>query len=290
MKSLALLCLCNIVWSQDINEYVTIAPGVEMPIVNLGGVRDRPSNYSSWLSNGGRGLDTALIYGADIQTEVAQAIASSDVKRKEIFLTTKVPCCPSAGVKSCSDPLYNGSIIDNIAKDIEILGRPLDLLLLHWPCDSIEQTEAAYAELESALDQGITRSIGVSNFNASVLETFKHKVPPAVNQCGHSVGHTNQSVYGSDDATVKYCAEHGISYSCYSPLGGLNHLDVFKDPTVKAIAAQHNVSPAQIALRWLVQQNLTVVTSSNKSQYQQEDLDLFSFSLTEDEMTRLAAL
>ena len=78
-------------------------------------------------------------------------------------------------------------------------------------------------------------------------------VKPSVNQCGHSVGahnNTHNPRIGGDDATAKFCAEHGISYSAYSPLGGLSGLDIYKNPRVVAIAKTHNKSPAQVALRW----------------------------------------
>lgn len=89
---------------------------------------------------------------------------------------------------------------------------------------------------------------------------------------------------------VAFCQAHGISYSAYSPLGGLDGIDVFNDPTVKAIGKAHGVSAAQVALRWLVQQNITVVTAANNLEYIKEDIDLFSFSLTATEMQTLAAL
>ena len=89
---------------------------------------------------------------------------------------------------------------------------------------------------------------------------------------------------------VAFCQAHEISYSAYSPLGGLDGIDVFDDPTVIALGKAHGVSAAQVALRWLVQQNITVVTAADKLEYSKEDIDLFSFSLTEMEMQTLAAL
>jgi 2,5-diketo-D-gluconate reductase A len=242
---------------------------------------------------GGRGIDTALTYGDVIQQKVARALATTDVPRSDIFVTTKVPCCPLADSGKCKQPEYSGSIAQDISKDIAILGK-VDLLLLHWPCDTYQQTLDAYTALEAALTSGVTRARGVSNFNASLLERLSKdiKVKPAVNQCGHSVGahHLHNPKFGGDDLTVEYCAKHGISYSAYSPLGGLNGLDIYKNPTVISIANVHKVSPAQVALKWLVQQNITVVTASNNSTYDSQDKDLFSFTLTKAEMKTLAAL
>merc|ERR1712037_753240 len=138
-------------------------------------------------------------------------------------------------------------------------------------------TVKANKGLETALASGVTRAIGVSNFNATLLKRMLSdpgvSVKPSVNQCGHSV-----------------CADNGISYSAYSPLGGLSGLDIYKNPRVVAIGKAHNKSPAQVALRWLVQQNITVVTAANKESYEAEDMDLFSFSLTDQEMAALTAL
>ena len=275
-------------------QTIEIAPGVDMPFVSLGGVLSAPSNYSEWIRLGGRGLDTALTYGDVVQRQVAAALASSPVKRSDLFVTTKVPCCPLSGSGHCQDPEFNGSIASDIKKDIAILGN-VDLLLLHWPCDTYAQTLQAYTDLEQALQTGVTRAIGVSNFNASILERLANdvKVKPAVNQCGHSVGAHNAShnpLIGGDDATAKYCADHGISYSAYSPLGGLNKIDIWTNPVVIAIGQAHHVSPAQVALRWLVQQRITVVTAADKASYEAEDMDVFSFSLTEEDMATLASL
>ena len=284
------------------SQRVTIAPGVEMPFVNLGGVAGSAhrSNYSAFLAVGGRGLDTALSYGDVTQGKVAAAVKASPVPRSEIFVTTKIPCCPGnwdgQPIKSCSTPEFSGSAAADVALDTKILGK-VDLMLLHWPCETAEQTLAAWAELEAAQAAGRTRAIGVSNFNGTLLAQLlpKMKVKPAVNQCGHSIAAHNSSasthtVMGGGDDTVAFCKEHGISYSAYSPLGGLSGLDVFKDPTVIKVAAAHQVSAAQVALRWLVQQNITVVTAANELDYIKEDLNVFSFALSAQEMRTLAAL
>merc|ERR1712087_542312 len=113
-------------------------------------------------------------------------------------------------------------------------------------------------------------------------------------QCNHAIANHNEShnpTRGGDDKTVKYCQEHGIVYSAYSPFEGLSGEDVFKLPEVKAIAKAHNVSGAQIALKWLTQQNITVVTAAHKPSYIAEDLDLWSFGdLTPAEMDTLSSI
>jgi len=283
---------------------ILIAPGVEMPFVNLGGVESAPSNYLDFLNSGGTGLDTALTYGDDIQIQVKQAVdkaVANGRSRNDIFVTTKVPCCPNniwgPGEKNvhCLTPEFNGTIMDDVNRNVALLGGPADLMLLHWPCTTVDETVKAYAQLEEALAQGKTRAIGVSNFNASVLNQFlpQVKVKPAVNQCAHSIGAHNAThlpLRGGDSITAQLCKEKGISYSAYSPLGGLDGIDVFKNPTVIKIGEAHNVSAAQVALRWLVQQNISVVTAADQHDYIVEDLDLFSFELSDGEMATLSAI
>ena len=138
-----------------------IAPGVHMPYVNCGGVHSHPSNYTAWLNIGGRGLDTALMYGADVQLHVGQAIKSSGIPREEIFVTSKVPCCPAGFVSWCSwyeqeykdlDAYTNGLI------DLRLLGLDtVDLMLLHWPCNTIEDTVRTYRYLERFQQSGLAR-------------------------------------------------------------------------------------------------------------------------------------
>ena len=151
---------------------------------------------SAFLALGGRGLDTALTYGDPTQEKVAAAIKATDVPRDEIFLTTKVPCCPrqfdGKPLAYCQKPEFSGSITKDVEEDVKILGK-IDLLLLHWPCDTVEETMAAWTQLEAALDAGHTRAIGISNANASLLAEMlpKMKAKPSVNQCGHSIGAHN---------------------------------------------------------------------------------------------------
>merc|ERR1712031_35190 len=168
---------------------------------------------------------------------------------------TKVPCCPAP----TNLQHFCGSIqspVDGVKQaveaDLEQLGTWADLILLHWPCATMEDTIAAYKQLEPLVENGKARSIGISNFNASLIDALLKEVtvPPAVNQCGFSIGNHNSSLFGRDLATLQRCKEVGITYSAYSPLGGLSGIDVLTDPDVVAIAKAHDKSPAQVALRW----------------------------------------
>ena len=95
---------------------------------------------------------------------------------------------------------------------------------------------------------------------------------------------------GRDIATLRKCEELNITYSAYSPLGGLSGVNVLGNPTVLGIGKAHNKTSAQVALRWVTQQGVVAVTASNKSSYDKEDLDIYDFTLSDAEMTALSAI
>jgi 2,5-diketo-D-gluconate reductase A len=283
--------------STPIPTAVEIAPGVSMPYINLGGVHSHPSNYSAWLDIGGRGLDTALMYGDDIQVEVGDAAKLSKLSRSDVFITSKVPCCPAGFSSWCTwyesnykdlDAYTNGKI------DLRLIGiDQVDLMLLHWPCATMADTVRTYKTLERFALDGKARAIGISNFNASAIDALYQsglRVRPSVNQCGFSVGNHNNSSHGRDFETLAKCREKGITYSAYSPLGGLSGIDILKDPRVVQIGKTHNKSSAQVALRWVTQQGVVAVTASTSTDHLQSDLDIFDFTLTDAEMAALTKI
>ena len=276
---------------------VEIAPGVHMPSVNLG-----LCNHSVWLANGGRGVDTALVYGDKAQEETGESVRDSALPRENVFVTTKVPCCPAkkwlkaAGGLPAMCAVLGHNTSAQIEHDMTMLDLEyVDLMLLHWPCDTFEETLEAYNAMEIALKAGTTKAIGISNFNASMVDRIVRaaRIKPAVNQCGFSIaGHTD-GTWGRDDATVAMCKKHGIAYEAYSPLGGWAKGGtgrVLNDPTVKFIAKVHNKTSAQVGLRWVVQQDILVVTESKNPDHLVGDLEIFDWSLTKEEMGQLAAL
>lgn len=277
---------------------VTIAPGVDMPYITLGGLSDKgkTSDYNAWVSLGGRGLDTALTYGT--AGRVGDAVRAANVSRDQLFVTSKVPCCPlkpssylPLAAYCRSHPLQS---TDKMAeKDLKDLGLDyVDLLLLHWPCNTMDQTVKAYKQLEPLVAAGKARAIGISNFGADAVAaiTAAAAVPPAVNQCGFSIGNHNSPTYGSDAATLAACRAHNITYMAYSPLGGLSGVNVLGDPDVVAVAQAHGVSTAQVALRWVTQQGVGAVTSGTDPDYLKEDLDIFRFTLSDEEMATLSGI
>lgn len=272
---------------------VTIAPGVDMPWISFG------AGSQIALKHGGRALDTAWCYGDADQFATGKAVREGVVSRAELFVTTKVPCCPSPfafNTSLCSNASWDSMHVDeHIHHDFKILGLEyVDLLLMHWPCAKFEQTLAVYRKLEALARSGRARAIGVSNFNATELEALAQvaTVRPAVNQVGFSIGgHAAQeSSWGRDEPSLAKAQELGITYMAYSPLGGVTGIDVLHHPTVQAVAAAHGRSAAQVALRWLIQRGAAVVTASDKISHITADLDALTFNLTESEMVRLSAV
>lgn len=273
---------------------VEIAPGVHMPLLNSG-----VSNRTVWVQAGGKGLDTALCYGDADQKEVGDVVRASGRARSELFVTTKMPCCPGGGfpygVRYCGSHPGLENATANILHDFDMLGLDyIDLLVMHWGCDTFENTVERYMRLEPFVRAGKIRAIGVSNFNASLLEAFVAKVSikPAVNQVAFSIGGHWQAEqpYGSDDATLAKSRELGVTLSAYAPLGGTSGVDVLHDPHVVAVASAHGVSTAQVALRWLIQQGIPAVTATDSPAHAASDLATYDLELTDEEMRSLAAV
>jgi diketogulonate reductase-like aldo/keto reductase len=267
---------------------VTIAEGVHLPMVVLGTGSGQKGDVAKateiWLTiDSQQGIDTAYDY--QDETEIAQGIAAAKVERASFFLETKIPCGTAASAQS------------NFATNLAQLGVAyVDLTLIHTQCEggkgSLKET---WEVLEAMVASGKTKSIGVSHLDANDLTALLSyaKIVPAVNQCELSVEY-------HDEATIAYCAAHGITYQSYSPLcGGANGSScnrhgghsVLTIKEVIAIAAAHNVSAAQIGLKWIVQRGLPLATAVWRADYAEEDIDLWSWgNLTEAEMKTLSTL
>ena len=290
---------------------VEISPGVHMPLLANGIARD----HTVWLQNGGRHIDTAYLYGDDQQRKVGGAIRifRDEVPRGQIFVTTKVTCCPSDRCSHFCDKPPNSvglrataNVTEQIHHSLALLGvEYVDLLLLHFPCSRFEDTARAYAQLEAIHASGRARAIGVSNLNASALKALLAvaKVKPAVNQvglsiAGHPASHDGKAAgceegsrrYGSDLDTVSFGRRHGVTTMAYSPLGRISHVDVLGQRRVQKAAERHKKTSAQVALRWLTQQGIAAVTATSNSQHAAEALDSSSFDLTWWEMRALSGL
>merc|ERR1712107_556235 len=172
-----------------------------------------------------------------------------------------------------------GASVDSDLKQLDT--DYIDLMLIHSPiglsCPNI------WKVLEDYVAQGKLKSIGVSNFNVKQMQKVMDKatVPIAVNQIEYNV-------FSHDEEIIEFCYANNITVEAYSPLSGAKVAQsVFKDETVKAIADAHNVSAAQVALRWIVQRGHTLAVLSSSPEHQANDADLWSFELADDEMDTL---
>eukprot|EP01062_Namystynia_karyoxenos_P008750 TRINITY_DN1308_c0_g1_i3.p2 TRINITY_DN1308_c0_g1~~TRINITY_DN1308_c0_g1_i3.p2 ORF type:complete len:272 (+),score=113.40 TRINITY_DN1308_c0_g1_i3:73-888(+) len=252
---------------------VQIADGVMMPVMNLGTCCDsKPSvGLGPWLDAGGNGIDAAWNYRD--QPDIAKVLAEKKVDRSKLFITSKVP-----GGNFTADDAF-AKVQDDL-KQLAI--RQLDLVLLHKPSGISAADAAQYRGLERALNMNLTRAIGVSNFNQAQIEGLQYKVKPAVNQC-------EMNVKKHDDATIAYCQKEGIAYEAYHAMSGCD----FSSSLLAQIAQAHNKSVSQVCLRYVLDRNciLAVGTGADPTKvgtYAKEDMDVFDFKLTADEVARIS--
>ncbi|WP_438768089.1 2,5-didehydrogluconate reductase DkgB [Kushneria sp. TE3] len=225
------------------------------------------------LELGYRHIDTAQVYGNE--AEVGQAIADSGVARDEIFLTTKI----------WTDRFYHDDLIKSLEESLERLGTDyVDLVLLHWPSPDNEVPVAeSIGALAEAKSRGLTRNIGVSNFTMAQLDEV-------LGVEGGDQIVTNQievHPFLANKALVEHCREKGVRVTGYMPLAVGK---VMEDDTLKRIADDHDVTPAQIALAWVAARDIVVIPSSTKRAHQQSNLDAMKVSLSNNEIERINAL
>ena len=260
---------------------LTLNNGVIMPALGLGVFQTPPETraaVSAALQAGYRHIDTAAAYGNERQ--VGEAVHSFGLDRSEVFLETKI---------WISDYGYDQTLhgFDKSARKLGV--DQIDLLILHQALPSqFELTLEAYRALETLLDNGQVRAIGVSNFMVDHLTTLlaQATVTPAVNQI-------ELHPYFQQPDVQTLGAEHGILTQAWSPIGGITfyrdgqHTSTLQDPVIGDIAAAHHKTPAQVTLRWHLQQGRSVIPKSTKPQRIAENLDVFDFDLTTEQLTAI---
>ena len=249
------------------------AHGAEIPGIGFGtsSLGDCGEIVATALKLGYRHIDTAWKYGTE--RGIADGMRASGVPRSEIFLTTKVS----------HEFLRADDFARSVDESLKNLGVDfVDLLLVHWPNPQIPLSEPMPA-LARAKRQGLTRHIGVANFNIAMLDEAIRLCPePLVNLQAEYHAHLDQT------KLTEACRRRGLIFTAYCPLGRGRLL---RDPVLAEIAARKGRPLAQIALRWLVQQgNIIPIPRSSNAGRMAENLDVFDFALTEEEMKRIAAL
>jgi diketogulonate reductase-like aldo/keto reductase len=248
----------------------TLSNGAEIPVLGLGvwQVEDGPEceRAVAWaLEKGYRLIDTAQAYRNE--SSVGRAIRSSGIPREEIFLTTKF-------YPGSRDPLAEAE------KSVERLGTEyVDLYLIHWPQGG---PTWAWPGMERASEAGLARGIGVSNFGAAELQELLKvsQIQPAVNQIQFSPFEYRR-------ALVDACEDAGVVAQAYSPLGTGRHL---RDPVVDRIASATGRTPAQVLIRWAIQEGLSVIPKSTHRERIDENFNVLDFELDAASVSALDAL
>ncbi|MCR6688617.1 aldo/keto reductase [Cellulomonas sp.] len=253
---------------------VTLNNGVQMPILGFG-VFQVPAEetervVSDALAAGYRHLDTASAYGNE--EAVGRAIKASGIPRDQLFVTTKlwIQRGGEDGTKRAFDT------------SLQLLGLDhLDLYLIHQPLGDYYASWRAMQELHQ---QGAVRAIGVSNFYPDrLVDLIEHnEIVPAVNQI-------ETHPFFQRAGYQQLMTERGVQIESWGPLAeGKN--DIFTNPVLTEIGQAHGKSVAQVALRWLTQRGVVVIPKSTRPERMAENLDVFDFTLSDDEMTQIATL
>lgn len=227
-------------------------------------------NAVKWaIEDGYRLVDTATIYRNE--TGVGRAIADSGVHREEIFVTTKL---------WNSDQGYEATL-RALEASLERLGMDyVDLYLVHWPVD--EMTADTWRAMEHIRSQGVARAIGVSNFGPHHLDKLMAgaNVAPSVNQVELHPNLQQRDIRRANEAV-------GCHTQAWSPL---KQGQVLTDTTIRDIAGDHGVTPAQVVIRWQLQMGVSTIPKSVNRDRIHENADVFGFSLSTDDMTAMEAL
>ena len=223
------------------------------------------------LECGYRHIDTARKYGSE--EWVGEGIRASGLPRKDIWVTTKVT----------EENAKADDFTRSVDTSLKTLGLDyVDLLLIHWPQPKVPLEETLGA-LAKARREGLAKNIGVSNFTVALLDEAVGKCPEPLL--------TNQIEYHAyirQDKIIAACGRHGLLVTCHVPLA---RGAVVKDPVIRDVAKSHGKTAAQVALKWLVQQpDMVVVPRSLEYSEIKENIDIFDFELSENEMNQISGL
>ena len=260
--------------NEDQQKLIKLNNGIEMPQIGFG-VWKIPFNQTAKvvtdaIKNHYRLIDTAKQYGNEEQ--VGQGIKDSGIERKQLFLTTKIFNWDQGDF----DKLRNA-----FNEQLKKLGTDhVDLLLLHWPV--FNKYIESWRALEAIYNDGQARAIGVCNFDVDHLQKLMDhaNIMPMVNQIEF-----NPRIHQPD--TVAFCQDNHIQLEAWSPLG---NGQLLSSPVISKIAKEHGKTPAQVIIRWELQQGFIVIPKSIHEERMRENRDVYDFELDADEMEAIAML
>lgn len=254
-------------------EYTTLNNGIKIPMVGFGVYQIPPRQtakaVTTALNDGYRLIDTAEYYRNE--REVGQAIRQSGIPRDQIFVTTKMP--PQASYQAAAQRIDESLAALNIDY--------IDLMIIHWPGRANVEN---YRALEDAQKAGKLRSIGLSSFYGRDYQEILDKcdIVPVLDQ-------NETHVFRQQRDFQKVLEKNGAKLESWSPLAEGRH-GVFENPVLTKVAQTHNKTVAQVILRYLVQRGIIVIPKSVHADRIAENIDLFDFELTADEMSQIEAL
>jgi alcohol dehydrogenase (NADP+) len=287
---------------------LSLPSGDRIPALGLGTWKSKPGEVETAVDTaircGYRHIDCAPIYGneREVGAAIARCIAEGVVTRDELWITSKL----------WNDRHEPAEVLPALRETLADLGLAhIDLFLIHWPVahrrgivvpdepggfvppDELPFT-ATWTGMEAAVDAGLARNIGVSNFSVPKLETLlaSARIRPAVDQ-------VEMHPYLQQPALLEFCGAHGIAVTAYSPLGSPDRPPHFKadgepvllaDPAVLAIAARHGVTPAQVLIAWALQRGTVVIPKSVSPERIRQNLEAANLQLDAAEMRALDGL
>ena len=265
----------NMKEKQSKMEYIRLSNGVEMPALGYGVFLVSPDEtercVTDALSVGYRLIDTAQAYGNE--EGVGRAWRGSCLRREDLFIVTKV------WISNAGEEKAARSIDESLSK---LQTEYIDLLLIHQAYGDVFGTWRA---MEKAYRDGKVRAIGVSNFQAGRFFDFAHfvDVKPMVNQlqCNVMIQQT---------AIQPYLAETDTRVMAWGPLGGQGVDGIVRSEALAAIGRKYGKTAAQVALRWLTQRGIVAIPKSTHRERMEQNLNIFDFSLSADEMTQIATM
>lgn len=268
-------------------ETITLTHGVEMPIIGTGTntygkennkydgvITGDTTELDHAIAAGYRHIDTAISYRNE--TVIGDAVAKSRIARDEFFLTSKIPGQPE--YVSTDEAVHN-----SVKHSLNALKTDhIDLYLIHHPWEDLDEMVYVWKILENYVDEGILRAIGVSNFDETQLQhILEHaRIKPAVNQIQSHPGKWNHDI-------IEFCQDKGIVPVAWGPLSRVKDDARHK---LGEIAQKYGKTWAQVTLRYQIERGVAVIPKSHNAGHQQKNLEIFDFTLTEEEKAVISQL